>query len=194
MKINHYLFVLPLCAVFLFNGKTYNDAVAERIGLKVDICLEGQDCGSAAAASSMASNDIPVKKVELSEGSEHEVKMLNSGDGGNMIFEPAVIKVSKGDTIHFKAVDMAHNSVTMNGMIPVGAKEWASELNKDFSIDLDTEGVYVYQCDPHAMMAMIGVIQVGEAVNLDEVKAEANKQKSMFVMNGNRIDEYLSQL
>ena len=52
MKINHYLFVLPLCAVFLFNGKTYNDAVAERIGLKVDICLEGQDCGSAAAASS----------------------------------------------------------------------------------------------------------------------------------------------
>lgn len=194
MKINHYLFVLPLCAVFLFNGKTYNDAVAERIGLKVDICLEGQDCGSAAAASSMASNDIPVKKVELSEGSEHIVKMLNSGDGGNMIFEPAVIKVSKGDTIHFKAVDMAHNSVTMNGMIPVGAKEWASELNKDFSIALDTEGVYVYQCDPHAMMAMIGVIQVGEAVNLDEVKAEANKQKSMFVMNGNRIDEYLSQL
>jgi pseudoazurin len=194
MKINHYLFVLPLCAVFLFNGKTYNDAVAERIGLKVDICLEGQDCGSAAAASSMASNDMPVKKVELSEGSEHIVKMLNSGDGGNMIFEPAVIKVSKGDTIHFKAVDMAHNSVTMNGMIPVGAKEWASELNKDFSIALDTEGVYVYQCDPHAMMAMIGVIQVGEAVNLDEVKAEANKQKSMFVMNGNRIDEYLSQL
>ena len=194
MKINHYLFVLPLCAVFLFNGKTYNDAVAERIGLKVDICLEGQDCGSAAAASSMASNDMPVKKVELSEGSEHIVKMLNSGDGGNMIFEPAVIKVSKGDTIHFKAVDMAHNSVTMNGMIPEGAKEWASELNKDFSIALDTEGVYVYQCDPHAMMAMIGVIQVGEAVNLDEVKAEANKQKSMFVMNGNRIDEYLSQL
>ncbi len=194
MKINHYLFVLPLCAVFLFNGKTYNDAVAERIGLKVDICLEGQDCGSAAAASSMASNNMPIKKVELSEGSEHIVKMLNSGDGGNMIFEPAVIKVSKGDTIHFKAVDMAHNSATMNGMIPAGAKEWSSELNKDFSIALDAEGVYVYQCDPHAMMAMIGVIQVGEAINLDEVKAEANKQKSMFVMNGNRIDEYLSQL
>jgi pseudoazurin len=194
MKINHYLFVLPLCAVFLFNGKTYNDAVAERIGLKVDICLEGQDCGSAAAASSMASNNMPVKKVELSEGSEHIVKMLNSGDGGNMIFEPAVIKVSKGDTIYFKAVDMAHNSATMNNMIPEGAKEWSSELNKDFSIALDTEGVYVYQCDPHAMMAMIGVIQVGEAINLDEVKAEANKQKSMFVMNGNRIDEYLSQL
>jgi pseudoazurin len=79
-------------------------------------------------------------------------------------------------------------------MIPSGASEWASDLSKDFSIALDAEGVYVYQCDPHAMMAMIGVIQVGEAVNLDEVKAQASKKKSMFVMNANRIDEYLSQL
>ena len=120
--------------------------------------------------------------------------MLNSGTDGAMVFEPAVIKVSKGDTIHFKAVDMSHNSATINGMIPDGANEWSSDLSKDFSIALDTEGVYVYQCDPHAMMAMIGVIQVGEAVNLDDVKAEANKQKSMFVMNANRIDDYLSQL
>ncbi|MAD48105.1 MAG: pseudoazurin [Gammaproteobacteria bacterium] len=139
-------------------------------------------------------NAAAVKKVELSEGSEHTVNMLNSGTDGAMVFEPAVIKVSKGDTIHFKAVDMSHNSATINGMIPDGANEWSSDLSKDFSIALDTEGVYVYQCDPHAMMAMIGVIQVGEAVNLDDVKAEANKQKSMFVMNANRIDDYLSQL
>jgi pseudoazurin len=82
----------------------------------------------------------------------------------------------------------------MEGMIPEGAKKWSGAMNQDISIVLDTEGVYVYQCDPHAMMAMIGVIQVGEAVNLDDVKAEANKQKSMFVMNANRIDDYLSQL
>ena len=67
------------------------------------------------------SSQAEVQKVSLSEGSEHIVKMLNSGDGGNMIFEPAVIKVSKGDTIHFKAVDMAHNSATIDGMIPDGA-------------------------------------------------------------------------
>jgi len=44
------------------------------------------------------------------------------------------------------------------------------------------------------MMAMIGVIQVGEAVNLDAIKAEADKKKSMFVMNADRISNYLSQL
>jgi len=197
MKKNQYLIILPLCAIFLFNGKTYNESVVQRIGLEVNICLEGQDCGVASAASASSSemaNSAAVKKVELSEGSEHIVNMLNSGADGAMVFEPAVIKVSKGDTIHFKAVDMSHNSATINGMIPDGSNEWSSDLSKDFSIALDTEGVYVYQCDPHAMMAMIGVIQVGEAVNLDAVKAEANKQKSMFVMNANRIDDYLSQL
>jgi hypothetical protein len=44
------------------------------------------------------------------------------------------------------------------------------------------------------MMAMVGVIQVGEAVNLNEVKDLASKQKSTFIMNSNRLDTYLSQL
>ena len=142
----------------------------------------------------MGSSQADVQKVSLSEGSEHIVKMLNSGDGGNMIFEPAVIKVSKGDTIHFKAVDMAHNSASIEGMIPEGAASWASALSQDVRITLDAEGVYVYQCDPHAMMAMIGVIQVGEAVNMREIQESANQYKSNFMMNGDRLSGYLSQL
>ncbi|MAR95803.1 MAG: pseudoazurin [Gammaproteobacteria bacterium] len=135
-----------------------------------------------------------IKKVELSEGSEHVVNMLNSGEGGQMIFEPAVIKVSKGDTIHFKLIDMAHNSASIDGMIPSGADSWAGELNRDISVTLDTEGVYVYQCDPHVVMAMIGVIQVGEAVNMNEIKEASKNLKSSFVMNAERIDSYLNQL
>jgi pseudoazurin len=137
---------------------------------------------------------LSAPKVELSEGSEHIIKMLNSGSGGSMVFEPAVIKVSKGDTIHFKATDMSHNSVSMDGMIPEGASSWAGQLNQDITVKLDSEGVYVYQCDPHAMMAMIGVIQVGEAVNLSEVKNAAIDKKSAFMMNSDRLDTYLSQL
>jgi pseudoazurin len=137
---------------------------------------------------------VSAPKVELSEGSEHIIKMLNSGSGGSMVFEPAVIKVSKGDTIHFKATDMSHNSVSMDGMIPEGASSWAGQLNQDITVKLDSEGVYVYQCDPHAMMAMIGVIQVGEAVNLSEVKNAAIDKKSASMMNSDRLDTYLSQL
>jgi pseudoazurin len=133
-------------------------------------------------------------KVELSEGSEHVVKMLNSGEGGQMIFEPAVIKVSKGDTIHFKATDVSHNSAAIAGMVPAGSDAWAGQINRDISVVLDTEGVYVYQCDPHVMMAMIGVIQVGEAVNINEVKEASQNLKTKFVMNAERIDSYLNQL
>ena len=89
---------------------------------------------------------------------------------------------------------MAHNSASIDGMIPAGASPWAGELNRDISVTLDTEGVYVYQCDPHVVMAMIGVIQVGEAVNMNEIKEAAENLKSSFVMNADRIDSYLNQL
>lgn len=195
MRNKKFLIILPLCFLLLFNGKKYEQAVIERLQVPVKICLEGQDCGKTASTSqAVASVPVDVKKVELSEGSEHIVKMLNTGDGGQMIFEPSVIKVSKGDTIHFKAVDVSHNSATIKGMIPDGAVAWNGEINRDISVTLDTEGVYVYQCDPHVMMAMIGVIQVGEPVNMNEIKEASQSLKSNFVMNAERIDNYLNQL
>jgi pseudoazurin len=164
--------------------------IAERLTPIGEVVLQKDIATSMPAIVSILS----APKVELSEGSEHIIKMLNSGSGGSMVFEPAVIKVSKGDTIHFKATDMSHNSVSMDGMIPEGASSWAGQLSQDITVKLDSEGVYVYQCDPHAMMAMIGVIQVGEAVNLSEVKNAAIDKKSTFMMNSDRLDTYLSQL
>ena len=191
-----FLLTLPLLVLILFNGKKYEEAVIERLSVPVKVCVEGQNCGSAVQTSQSAVTvaSAAVKKVELSEGSEHTVKMLNSGEGGQMIFEPAVLKVSVGDTIHFKASDMSHNSASVDGMLPDGAESWSGQMNMDISVTLDTEGVYVYQCDPHVMMAMIGVIQVGEAVNMNEIKTASNSLKSSFVMNAERIDTYLSQL
>ena len=195
MKNKNLLVILPLCFLILFNGKKYEEAVKERLFLPIKLCLEGQDCGTSSQASQIVtSTQTEIKKVQLSEGSEHEVKMLNSGEGGQMIFEPAVIKVSLGDTIHFKATDMSHNSASVEGMVPEGAESWAGQLNQDISITLNTEGVYVYQCDPHAMMAMIGVIQVGEALNMEDIKQASQNYRSTLVMNADRIDNYLNQL
>ena len=189
------LFVVTLALVLFFNGKKYDELLGSRLNNSVSVCLEGQSCGAASSAAvSSTANPAPIAKVQLSEGSEHIVKMLNSGEGGQMIFEPAVLKVSLGDTIHFKATDAAHNSVSMDGMIPSGGADWAGKLSQDISVVLDTEGVYVYQCDPHVMMAMIGVIQVGEAVNLEDIIMAAADKKSAFMMNSARLDNYLSQL
>ena len=167
MKNKIFILILPLIIIFIFNGKKYEQAVIDRLLVPIKICLEGEDCGSTAQISqSSTPSSVSVEKIELSQGSEHTIKMLNSGEGGQMIFEPAVIKVSKGDTIHFKASDMSHNSASIDGMVPDGANSWSAQMNMDISITLDTEGIYVYQCDPHVMMAMIGVIQVGEPTNI----------------------------
>jgi pseudoazurin len=189
------LFVVSLVLVLFFNGKKYDELVTSRLHSPVSICLEGQTCGVSTNTSSLnSSQEVAVTKVKLSQGSEHIVKMLNSGDGGQMIFEPAVIKVSIGDTIHFKATDAQHNSVSMDGMIPEGANNWAGGISRDISVVLNTEGIYVYQCDPHLMMAMVGVIQVGEAVNLQEIQIAAANKKPAFMLNSERLENYLSQL
>ena len=179
-------------------------AIEERTKPMGSICLKGDGCGISSAGPGYKVNPLaamtgaPVEvspnKIALSEGPVHEVKMLNSGADGIMVFEPAVIKISKGDTVNFVATDMSHNSASLDGMIPAGADSWNGALSQDISITFTEEGVYVYQCTPHAMMAMVGVIQVGDAVNLDAVKAEASQKKSIFVSNTDRLDEYLSQL
>ena len=129
------------------------------------------------------------------QAENYEVKMLNQGSEGYMVFEPAVLKIKKGDTVTFKATDAAHNSASIKGMIPSGAEEWNGKLSQDISVTFNVEGVYGYQCTPHMMMAMVGIIEVGENQgNLESIKTAAQKIKSAFVMNQERLDEYLSQL
>ncbi|MDP6186413.1 MAG: pseudoazurin [Pseudomonadales bacterium] len=135
-----------------------------------------------------------VEKVALSEGTEHVVEMLNMGADGSMVFQPSVIKVSLGDTVHFKATDLAHNSASIDGMVPEGAEAWAGQLSADISVTFNNEGIYVYQCDPHLVMAMIGVIQVGEPVNKEAIESSASVMRSQFAMNADRLERYLSQL
>tara|TARA_B100000963_G_scaffold302150_1_gene274980 strand:+ start:876 stop:1457 length:582 start_codon:yes stop_codon:yes gene_type:complete len=189
-----FLITMIFMSAAVFAGKKYEEQVIERITCPTQKCEDGQAVNIEIPSMMEESSSETVEKVQLSEGSEHIVKMLNSGDGGQMIFEPAVIKVSVGDTIHFKATDAAHNSVSIDGMIPAGASSWASQLSQDISITLDAEGVYVYQCDPHVIMAMVGVIQVGEAVNIEEVKNAASSYGSNFLMNTDRLQTYLNQL
>ena len=198
------IILLTFFASLAMSSDMRESAIEERTKPMGSICLKGDGCGISSAGPGYKVNPLaamtgaPVEvssnKIALSEGPEHEVKMLNSGADGIMVFEPAVIKISKGDTVNFVATDMSHNSASLDGMIPAGADSWNGALSQDISITFTEEGVYVYQCTPHAMMAMVGVIQVGEAVNLDAVKAEASQKKSIFVSNTDRLDEYLSQL
>ena len=125
---------------------------------------------------------------------DHIVKMLNAGKEGMMVFEPAVLSIKKGDTVKFVATDVAHNSSSVEGMIPEGAQPWVGPMNQDIEVTLTEEGVYVYQCTPHNMMAMIGVIKVETTSNLDSIKEKAEVYKKTFLMNQERLDDYLSRI
>ena len=125
---------------------------------------------------------------------EYTVQMLNNGKEGLMVFEPSVLSIQQGDTVLFEATDVSHNSASIPGMIPQGAMPWTGAMNQDVKVTFDKEGVYVYQCTPHSMMAMVGVIKVGVPNNLEIIKGKAEDQKKAFVMNKERLTNYLQEI
>lgn len=113
---------------------------------------------------------------------EIEVKMLNKGEKGDMVFEPDLIVAAPGDTIRFVPTDKGHNVETIKGMFPEGAKAFKSKFNEDFSVTLDAEGVYGVKCTPHYSMGMVALIRVGEPANAETAQAvkQTGKAKALF--------------
>ena len=117
---------------------------------------------------------------ESSENKIHVVKMLNESNQGAMIFEPAFIKINTCDSITFEMTDAGHNAVTVaapNDSIP-----FDTEYKPSTTVQFDTNGLYLYKCTPHAMMAMAGLIQVSDASNKEAMKAEIDKFESNVMM------------
>lgn len=75
---------------------------------------------------------------------------------------PMVLFVKPGDQIVFKQMT-GHDTETIDGMIPDGAATWKSKLGAEgFAVTVDVPGVYVYKCNPHVSLGMIGAIVVGD--------------------------------
>ena len=125
----------------------------------------------------------------------YEVKMVNADASGQvMIFDPPFLEANIGDTVTFLPTDMLHNSQSVPDLIPSSANAWNGAMNEKITILLNTEGVYVYQCTPHIALGMIGVIQVGNPVNIDDVKNSISSLESMIVMNKERVQKYLEKV
>jgi pseudoazurin len=123
---------------------------------------------------------------------EHQVLMLNQGKDGTMVFEPGYLKVNVGDTVKFIARDKTHNAESV--AVPAGATPFKGKIDEEIVVKIEKEGVYLYQCAPHVVMAMFGVIQAGKPVNLDEVKKAADELNRKAVINKERLGKYLAQV
>jgi len=116
--------------------------------------------------------------------------LLNSNADGIMVFEPGFLKIEKGDTVNFVAVDPGHNAVSE--VTPDG-KSWQVGYSGG-KVKFDSEGVHIYYCVPHKSMGMYGVIQVGKAVNKEDALAKGKEIDASFAMNQGRLNKYLSNV
>ena len=194
----------------------FGQSIAENIRPVGQLCVAGQACvgrqinaadgpileevsntsnETESSANESSNNSGEATSIASTSGKTHEVEMRNQGNDGVMVFEPSVLHIEVGDSVTFKATDAGHNSASIEGMIPSGAPAWNGSMSEDITITFAEEGTYVYQCTPHLMMAMVGVIAVGDlSKNFDEVANVAAEKKSEFVMEQDRLDSYLQSL
>lgn len=110
---------------------------------------------------------------EPGRAADYQVRMLNQSTNGMMQFEPQLLKIAPGDTVHFVATDQGHNVQSIDGMIPQGAKPFSGTIGENLTVSFTVPGVYGYRCLPHGALGMVGLIVVGAPINEVQAKAAA---------------------
>jgi pseudoazurin len=121
---------------------------------------------------------------------EVSVKMLNSGPGGMMVFDPAFVRLKPGDRIKFVPTDKGHNVETIKGMAPDGADYVKSVVGQEAVVTFEREGVYGFKCSPHYMMGMVALVVVGD--KRDNLEAAKSVQHNKLTQK--RMEPLLAQV
>ncbi|MFB6107475.1 MAG: plastocyanin/azurin family copper-binding protein [Haloplanus sp.] len=100
---------------------------------------------------------------------------IDVGPGGNLVFDPDAVRVSKGDVVEWVAKSAGHNvccnpDYNSQCKLPDGAETFTSfkdgnvgttlTADETFRHKFTTAGEYVYVCIPHASSGMVGRIVV----------------------------------
>jgi pseudoazurin len=121
---------------------------------------------------------------------EVEVKMLDKGQEGVMVFEPSLVKLAPGDSVKFIATHKGHNAESITGMLPAGAKAFVGKFNEEIVVTFEQPGVYGIKCKPHYGMGMVALIVVGTPINEDQAKAVTHpgRAKQVFATLFGRLE------
>jgi pseudoazurin len=108
-----------------------------------------------------------------------EVKMLNKGEAGAMVFEPALTKVAVGDTVTFVPTDKGHDAQSIADILPDGAEAFKGKIGQEIAVTFTVPGAYGVKCSPHVAMGMVALIVVGDApANLEDAKTAKLPKKA----------------
>lgn len=127
------------------------------------------------------------------EAKNYKVKMLDIDEKGEtMVFDPGFLHIEVGDSVTFLPTHKSH--YVQSKVIPDGANHFLSKLDEEVTFTFNNEGVYIYVCPPHQMMSMVGIIQVGNAVNIQKVREMIPKLERRAMTNKGRLSEYAKQI
>jgi pseudoazurin len=98
----------------------------------------------------------------------HEVRMLNRGETGSMVYEPDFLLLATGDTVRFIATHPSHNAASISEIWPTDVPEVKGRINEEIEVTFDQPGTYGIKCSPHYTMGMVMMIRVGDG-GLDDV-------------------------
>ena len=126
----------------------------------------------------------------VSFAAEITVEMLNKkADGQIMVYSEEISRVEIGDTITWVPTTKGHNVEFLAG--PDG---WTipkkSKVNKEYSYTFKIPGIYFYQCTPHKVMGMIGLVVVGGDTSNKDLISKAK----VFGKGKKKLPELLGQL
>ncbi|MGA9852863.1 MAG: pseudoazurin [Gammaproteobacteria bacterium] len=122
----------------------------------------------------------------------YTVKELNSGAGGTFVFEPDFLHIQPGDSVQFVPTDPGHNAKSY--FVPDGATGWTAGISKGITVKLIKDGVYLYECEPHHMFGMLGVIVVGNPVNKAAAAKAAAAMEAQQILNQGRLEGLMKEI
>ena len=85
---------------------------------------------------------------------------VQMGANGNLVFEPAEVSISAGESVHF-----INNMLPPHNVVVEDHPEWSHEglamlPGEDFEVAFPEPGDYTYWCAPHKGAGMIGTVHV----------------------------------
>ncbi len=125
----------------------------------------------------------------LAQADTHQIRIIDHSENQAMSFKPLFLKVNPKEKVVFKPAYPGH--ATESVFLPKGAKSWKAKPMEEIEISLEVEGIYLYACQYHWNIGMVGIIQVGRPVNKLEARRFYEKYKKKLVLHKNRLDQFL---
>ena len=85
---------------------------------------------------------------------------VQMGSGGNLVFEPAEVTISAGESVHFVNNMLPPHNVVVEDHPELGHEALAMLPGEDFEVAFPEAGDYTYWCGPHKGAGMIGTVHV----------------------------------